>query len=76
MTARPIPGDFLIHRVSHWAGVLLVGPDRDDPELSCQTYPAALAHAKRAAATSHVDVWQTKDGTCFERLAIFRRAES
>ncbi len=70
---QPLPGDFLIHQVSHWAGVLLVGPDRDDPQLSCQTYAAALAHATRAAAFSYVDVWQTKDGASFERLAHFRQ---
>jgi hypothetical protein len=69
---RPSPGDFLIHQVSPWAGVLLVGCDRDDPQLACQTYPAAVAHAKRAAAHSNVDVWQTKDGSSFERLASYR----
>jgi len=69
---RPIPGDFLLHRVSHWTGVLLVGLDRDQPELSCQTYSAALAHAQRGAVRSNVDVWQTTDGTLFERLASYR----
>jgi hypothetical protein len=70
--AQPVPGDFLIHQVSHWAGVLLVGLDRDDPQLSCQTYSAALAHAERLAARSNVDVWRTNDGACFERLATYR----
>ena len=69
---RPIPGDFLLHRVSHWTGVLLVGLDRDQPELSCQTYSAALAHAQRGAVRANVDVWQTTDGTLFERLASYR----
>jgi hypothetical protein len=73
---RPIAGDFLIHQVLPWAGVLLVGLDRDDPELSCQTYQAALAHAKRAAASSNVDVWQTKDGAYFERLVSYRTTAS
>ncbi len=73
---RPRPGDFLIHQVSPWAGVLLVGSDRDHPQLSCQTYAAALAHAKRAAAHCNVDVWQTKDGMCFERLASYRNPGS
>jgi len=77
MTAhQPVPGDFLIHKVSPWAGVLLVGFDRDDPQLSCQNYPAAVAHATRAAADSNVDVWQTKDGASFERLASYRGAKS
>ena len=69
---RPIPGDLLIHQVSHWAGVLLVGPDRDDPQLSCQTYAAALAHAERLAAHSSADVWLTSNGAFFERLATYR----
>ena len=69
---KPAPGDFLIHQVSHWAGVLLVGLDRGDPQLSCQTYSAALAHAERLAARSNVDVWLTNDGACFERLATYR----
>ncbi len=73
---RPAPGDFLIHQVAQWAGVLLVGLDRDDPELSCQTYQAAVAHATRAAASSNVDVWHTTDGACFERLASYRAAPS
>lgn len=73
---RPVPGDFLIHQVSHWAGVLLVGPHRDDPELSCQTYQAAVAHATRAAAHSNVDVWRTLDGARFERLASYRATEA
>jgi len=75
-THRPVPGDFLIHQVAPWAGVLIVGADRDHPQLSCQTYPVAVAHAKRAAAHSNVDVWQTKDGACFERLASYRDTES
>jgi hypothetical protein len=69
---RPVPGDFLIHRVSNWAGVLLVDRDRDHPQLSCQTYQAALAHATREAAHSNVDVWQTQDGARFERLVSYR----
>jgi len=73
---RPLPGDFLIHQVSPWAGVLLVGFDRDHPQLSCQTYPVAVAHAKRVAADSNVDVWQTKDGARFERLASYRQFTS
>ena len=71
-SATPVPGDFLIHRVSHWTGVLLVDQDRDLPQLSCQTYQAALAHATREAAHSNVDVWQTRDGARFERLASYR----
>ena len=73
---RPVPGDFLVHQVSPWAGVLLVGVHRDDPELSCQTYQAAIAHATRAAARANVDVWQTRDGARFERLASYRDTES
>ena len=71
-TKRPMPGDLLIHQVAHWAGVLLVGRDRDDPQLSCQTYPVALAHAERLAARSSVDVWLTNDGAYFERLVTYR----
>jgi hypothetical protein len=62
----------LIHQVSCWAGVLLVGRDRDDPQLSCQTYPVALAHAERLAADSNADVWLTNDGAYFERLVVNR----
>jgi len=72
---RPVPGDFLIHRVSHWTGVLLVDQDRDHPQLSCQTYQAAVAHATRAAAHFNVDVWQTQDGAQFERLASYRNVD-
>ena len=72
LSAVPAPGDFLIHRVSHWTGVLLVDQDRDHPQLTCQTDQAALAHATRAAAHSNVDVWQTRDGARFERLVSYR----
>jgi len=60
--ARPFPGDFLIHPVSHWADVLLVGRDQDHHQLSSHTYQAALTHATRAAVRFNVDVWQTEDG--------------
>jgi len=75
-TARPLPGDFLIYGVPHCAGLLLVGPDRDHPQLSCQTYESALAHAERAAASDNVDVWHTRNGARFERLVRHRHIDS
>jgi hypothetical protein len=74
--ARPLPGDFLIHRVSHWADVLLVGRDQDHHQLSSHTYQAALTHATRAAARFNVDVWQTENDVLFERVVRYREVDA